>query len=262
MVLDADTISNLAISAGIKVREIYESRSYESSIAYKADKSPLTIADLESNRIIVSGLNDIEPRYPVLSEEGPIAPFDERKSWRRYWLVDPLDGTDEFLLRNGEFTVNIALIDSGRPIMGAIYLPVQEVLYYADANGSFRRRPGEELQRISSRKNVEPQDLTAVMSRLHFNEADRAFLKKNGIKKCMPMGSSIKFCLIAEGSADVYYQGSRNMEWDTGAGQAIVEKAGGAVLDERGEALRYNKELLFNGLYLCSGSPSSIELKF
>ncbi len=253
MDIDLKAVSNLAVVAGKRVREIYESREYESSVTYKADASPLTLADLEAHRIIVSGLKEMWPEIPVISEEGEIPPFEERRSWKRFWLIDPLDGTEEFLKRNGEFTVNIALIEETRPVLGTIYLPVQEVLYFGGSNGAFRRAPAQVPERIEARRQPDPLNLTAAVSRSHFSEEDRIFLEKNHIAHYIPKGSSIKFCMVADGLVDVYYEGRGNMEWDTAAGQAIVEAAGGRVLDKAHEALRYNKPSVTNGPYLCMG---------
>lgn len=244
------------------MREIYESHEYESSVTYKADASPLTLADLEAHRIIVSGLKEMWPEIPAISEEGEIPPFEERRSWKRLWMVDPLDGTEEFLKRNSEFTVNIALIEETRPILGVIYLPVQEVLYFGDSNGAFRQTPRHASERIEARRQADSNNLTAAVSRSHFLEEDRIFLEKNHIAHYIPKGSSIKFCMVAEGLVDVYYEGRGNMEWDTAAGQAIVEAAGGRVLDKSHEALRYNKPSVTNGPYLCMGPEACAKLQF
>ncbi len=187
--IDLKTISDLAVAAGKRVREIYDSLEYESSVTYKADASPLTLADLEAHRIITSALAEMYPEIPILSEEGRIPPFEERRLWKRFWMVDPLDGTEEFLKRNGEFTVNIALIEETSPVLGVIYLPIQEVLYFGDSSGFFRQVPGQAPERIEARRWADPQNLTAVVSRSHFSEGDRAFLEKNSIAHYPHMGS-------------------------------------------------------------------------
>lgn len=254
MDVDTKAISSLAVDAGKRVREIYDSHEYEMSVTYKADASPLTSADLEAHKIITSRLAEMYPETPILSEEGRIPSFEERRSWKRFWMVDPLDGTEEFLKRNGEFTVNIALIEGTSPVLGVIYLPVQEVLYFSSSKGSFRRVPGQAPERIEARRQADPQNLTAVVSRSHFSDEDRDFLKKNHITHYLNIGSSIKFCMVAEGQVDIYYQSRGNMEWDTAAGQAIVEAAGGRVVDKERRPLRYNKPFVANGTYLCVGA--------
>lgn len=262
MDVDLKAISDLAVSVGKRVEEIYDSRAYESSVTYKADHSPLTMADLEAHEIIVSGLEEMWPEIPVISEEGKIPPYEERRSWRRFWLVDPLDGTEEFLKRNGEFTVNIALVEEGRSVLGVIYIPVRKALYYGQAGEAFRQFPGQAPQRIEAQKRADPKNLTAAVSRSHFLEGDRIFLEQNHIAHYVPMGSSIKFCMVSEGQVDVYYQSRGNMEWDTAAGQAIVEAAGGSVLDRYRRPLRYNKPTLANGPYLCMGPEECARLGF
>lgn len=260
MSFDQREIIDLAVIAGKRIEEIYDSREYESSVTYKADNSPLTLADLEAHRIIVSGLSKFD--IPVISEEGYIPSFEERKDWKQFWMVDPLDGTEEFLKRNGEFTVNIALIDGGTSVFGVIYLPVQKVLYYGGKDGVFRQDPGEAPQRIEVRQKSDPQNLTATVSRSHFSDEDRRFLEENHIAHYLQVGSSIKFCMVADGQVDVYYQSHGNMEWDTAAGQGIVEAAGGKVLDRYRRDLRYNKPMLTNGPYLCLGSGECMKLRF
>ncbi len=263
MDFELDPILDLAVKAGLRIKEIYDNREYLSSVSRKSDNSPLTIADLAADKIIASGLSALYPEVPIISEERPAPPYEERKSWDRFWLVDPLDGTEDFLQRTGDFTVNIALIERTRPVLGVIYLPLQETLYFADASGAFKQLPGEEPRRIRVRKDAARNDLRAVESRLHLKESERQFLKRNGIEHCRQVGSSIKFCLVAEGEADVYYQGGQNWEWDTAAGQAIVEIAGGVVVDSSRKPLSYNKPSLKNSTYLCTASLSlAAELSF
>jgi 3'(2'), 5'-bisphosphate nucleotidase len=256
MNLGLDSIQKLAVKAGLRIREIYDNKEYLSSVSRKSDNSPLTIADLASDKIIASGLSALYTEVPIISEERPAPPYEERKGWKHFWLVDPLDGTEDFLQRTGNFTVNIALIERTRPILGVIYLPLQETLYFADANGAFKQLPGEEPRRIQVRKDAALNNLRAVESGLHPKDSERQFLKKNGIEHCRQVGSAIKFCLVAEGEADVYYQGGQNWEWDTAAGQAIVERAGGVVVEGSLEPLGYNKPSLKNSTYLCTASLS------
>lgn len=251
-----DPIRKLAVKAGLRIREIYNNKEYLSSVSRKSDNSPLTLADLAADKIIASGLSSLYPDVPIVSEERPAPPYEERKSWKLFWLVDPLDGTEDFLQRTGDFTVNIALIELTRPILGVIYLPLQETLYFADARGAFKQLPGEEPRRIRVRNDAAFNELRAVESKTHLKDSEKQFLKKNRIKHCQQVGSSIKSCLVAEGVADVYYQGGHNWEWDTAAGQAIVERAGGAVVENSLKPLGYNKPTLKNSTYLCAASLS------
>ncbi len=262
MNFELSPIIDLAAKAGLRIREIYDSRAYLSSIHWKGDKSPVTEADLAADEMIASGLKALYPEIPVISEERPAPPYEVRRDWDFFWLVDPLDGTEDFLQRTGDFTVNIALIERTRPVKGVIYLPMQEVVYFADSRGAFRQPLGGEPRPIYVSRIADQSKLRAVESRLHLKDSERRFLRENGITHCRAVGSSIKFCLVAEGSADVYYHGGRNHEWDTAAGQAIVEAAGGRVVDERREDLRYNKPGLVNGTYLCVGAGANGTLKF
>jgi 3'(2'), 5'-bisphosphate nucleotidase len=203
------------------------------------DHSPLTQADLVSHRILKSGLSRLAPQLPVLSEESAEVPFDERKCWRHFWMIDPLDGTKEFLRRTGEFTVNIALIENDRPVLGVVYAPVIDKLYFAArGNGSYRM-DGKVTTPIKIAAKTERTRF--VVSRDHASELDQT-------KGCevVVMGSSLKFCLIAEGSADVYPRHGATMEWDTAAAQCILEEAGGSVTDLEGNVLKYNKQVLLN----------------
>ncbi len=251
-----DPILNLAVKAGLRIKDIYNSKEYLSSVSRKSDNSPLTVADLAADKIIASGLSDLYPDVPIISEERPAPPYEERRSWDRFWLVDPLDGTEDFLQRTGDFTVNIALIEHNKPVLGVIYLPLQEILYFADPSGSFKQLPGREPQRIQVKSGTAFNELRAVESKVHLKDSEKQFLKKNCIKHCQQVGSAIKFCLVAEGTADVYYQGGYNWEWDTAAGQAIVERAGGVVVISNLKPLRYNKPTLKNSAYLCAASLS------
>ena len=260
-----------AKKAGEAIIEVYSSGF---SVEQKEDRSPLTLADRRSHRIIFRHLlaSENEP-LPLLSEEGRDIPHRERKAWEYYWLIDPLDGTKEFIKRNGEFTVNIALMNRDRPVMGVILLPVKDILYYAaEGSGAFKLADtswiknglsGEELEKKSQRLPIKTETkartFTAIASRSHLSDETSAYL--NGLKKehgkieIVSAGSSLKFCLVAEGAADIYPRFAPTMEWDTAAGQAIVEQSGGTVLQhETGEALRYNKKNLLNPWFIVKGS--------
>ena len=237
----------LAKQAGRKALEIYQREEFGAGL--KQDASPITEADLASNGIIAEGLAG--HGWPVLSEESRQAPFEVRREWRRYWLVDPLDGTKEFINRTGEFTVNIALIEDNHPILGVVYAPAVDRLYHAAKKcGAYRVMAGEHARIFVS--TSKPARLRVVASRSHRGDALDAYLEKLGEHECVSMGSSLKFCLVAEGSADLYPRLGPTMEWDTAAAQCIVEEAGGRVTDLEGMRLRYNKPDLHNPWFLVS----------
>ncbi|MES2731239.1 MAG: 3'(2'),5'-bisphosphate nucleotidase CysQ [Bacteroidota bacterium] len=245
-------INQIARDAGARIMDIYHNEDFSQVVDFKADSSPLTIADREAHRIIEAELHKIYPDIPVLSEEGKHTDYEIRKKWPVYWLVDPLDGTKEFIKRNGEFTVNIALIENNRPIAGVIYAPVPQVLYFATMLfGAFKQAHNQEPSPIEV--NNKSTDLIAVSSRSHADEAEEKLLSQYPISGQVAIGSSLKFCLIAEGNADLYYRHGPTMEWDTGAGQAILEIAGGTVKNLEGENLPYNKPSLVNGSFICQG---------
>lgn len=241
----------LANDAGNKIIEVY-GRSY--SVEHKDDRTPLTEADMVAHHTIVAGLNSLTPDVPILSEEEANIPYSERAGWSSYWLVDPLDGTREFIKRNGEFTVNIALVRDQRPILGVIQVPVTGTCYYASAGeGAYRQAPGEPAQRIHTR----PWDggrIVVAGSRSHNDPSFDRFLKAFDDYEIISMGSSLKSCLVAEGRADVYLRLGRTSEWDTAAAQCVVEEAGGAVADLHMQPLRYNtKESLLNPHFIVIG---------
>jgi len=244
----------IARQAGAAIMEIYQQ---DFAVEQKADRSPLTEADLAAHRVIVDGLRRITPDIPVLSEESSSIPFAERSNWQRYWLVDPLDGTKEFVKRNGEFTVNIALIDSHTPILGVVCIPVTGRVYYGTRElGAWRQDLGREPVAI----RVEPHHNRPVRvagSRSHAGDSLRQYLENLGEHEIVSMGSSLKLCLVAEGQADVYPRLGPTSEWDTGAAQAVVEAAGGRVTDLEMRDLRYNtKESLLNPHFLVFGDQS------
>jgi 3'(2'), 5'-bisphosphate nucleotidase len=237
-------IIDLAKSAGEAILRIYET---DFSVYEKSDLSPLTEADLAAHNVISNGLLELTPEIPVLSEESAKIPFSLRKSWKRYWLIDPLDGTKEFVKRNGEFTVNIALIDNHKPILGVIYVPVSKVTYYGSKDaGAFKQLPDSDAESIavSSKRG---DTVRVAGSRSHAGESLKRYLENLGEHQIVSMGSSLKSCLVAEGLADIYPRLGPTSEWDTGAAQAIVEAAGGRLTDTRMQPLRYNsKESVLN----------------
>ena len=262
---DLKIAMDAALRAGGAILEIYK-RDFE--VEFKADESPLTEADKAAHHIIVDALEDTA--IPVLSEESQTIPFEERKDWTKYWLVDPLDGTKEFIKKNGEFTVNIALIENGRPVMGVVYAPVLQTLYVGEQGlGAFRtagdglfqsverideKDPGlgRDFESLPLSSDLRPltSAIRVVASRSHCNEETRAFVAeleaKQGSVELVSSGSSLKLCLVAEGSADVYPRIAPTMEWDTAAAQAVVEASGGRVVqyDSTVPALSYLCEKL------------------
>lgn len=241
--------------AGERIMEIYETADFEAITDFKADNSPLTLADKESHKVIDAGLHSLPVEYPVLSEEGKGVEFAERSSWGKFWLVDPLDGTKEFIKRNGEFTINIALIEEGFPVLGVIYAPAQDLFYYAAEGEAYKLATGAEPELL--KLQLKPKAEVAVGSRSHSAPEEVAFLEELGITEVKSMGSAFKFALIAEGLADIYYRHNPTMEWDTGAGQALVEAAGGKVVGLDGERFSYNKKVLVNPSFKCWGNIQS-----
>lgn len=235
----------LSRQAGDAIMAIYADPT--NAVMTKADNSPLTQADLAADKVIKAGLEKLQLGWPVLTEESAQIDFTERKDWHRFWLVDPLDGTKEFVKRNGEFTVNIALIENGVPILGVVYAPVLDVCYYAAKGvGAFVKRNAAAEQAIHTKSPADGEDIKVVASRSHADERTVALLQKLGSHECISMGSSLKFCLVAEGVAHFYPRLGPTMEWDTAAAHAVVNEAGGVVQNNAGAVLTYNKPDLHN----------------
>lgn len=228
------------------------------AVQHKADASPLTLADLESQRIILDALHALTPEIPVLSEESAQAPWSERRHWRELWVVDPLDGTREFVKRNGEFTINVALVVDHEPLLGIVAAPASGELYWGALGvGAFARHRGSPQRQIHVSEPGRP--LRVVGSRSHPSEATAAYLSQLGPHAVTGVGSSLKFCLVAQGVADLYPRFGPTSEWDTAAGQAVLEAAGGQVTRLDGHRLRYNcRETLLNGDFLAFGHPRAV----
>jgi len=249
-----EDVIDLSIQAGQEIMRVYNT---DFDVNQKSDNSPVTAADMAAHHVIVDGLRALTSNTPVLSEESANIPFEERTRWKQYWLVDPLDGTREFVKRNGEFTVNIALIENHEPIMGVIYVPVTGALYFAArGTGAYRKMAGEDQpERIYSRKKSEHKTIVAG-SRSHRGESLDNFLERIGDYEIIPMGSSLKSCLVAEGRADIYPRLGPTSEWDTAAAQCIVEEAGGQLVLTDMKKMCYNtKESLLNPHFLVIGDP-------
>ena len=236
-----------AKKAGEKILQIYGN---EFSVSYKEDKSPLTIADQKSNDIIESYL--LKTKIPILSEEGKLTEYKDRKNWKLLWIVDPLDGTKEFVKRNGEFTVNIALVKNGKPILGVIFVPVKGWLYYGSSNGSFREINKKKVKLPLDNKSI---NFKVVGSRSHQSPETKEYFedirKRKKNVEIVSMGSSLKICLVAEGSADVYPRFAPTMEWDTAAGHAIANYAGKKLIDLKTKIeMTYNRPILTNNWFI------------
>jgi len=248
-----EPLRTLAEQAGKAIMEVYET-AFE--VEHKQDNSPLTAADRASHEIICAGLAGLEPRLPLLSEESPPEEVAERLSWRRYWLVDPLDGTKEFVKRNGEFTVNIALIENHRAVLGIVRAPALDLEYVgATAAGAWVRRGDGPPMPIATAPAPAPNERPRIVgSRSHPSGALATYLERLGPHELKPMGSSLKICLVADGQADIYPRLGPTSEWDTAAAQAVLESAGGNMISLDGQELRYNtKESLLNPHFLAVG---------
>lgn len=232
----AHSAAAIARRAAGAILEVYQS---EFAVRHKDDQSPLTAADLAAHRLIVAELAALTPQWPVLSEESAAIDWSTRSRWSRYWLVDPLDGTREFVKRNGEFTVNIALIDDHRPILGVVQTPVSGELACAwQGGGAWLTSSGGAPRRMHTRHR--PTPLMVAGSRSHASERENELLARLGPCTKLALGSSLKFVRIAAAEADLYLRLGPTSEWDTAAGQCVLEQAGGAVLDFSGRPLRYN----------------------
>ena len=229
-----EQICQLAREAGDAIMQVYNDAA-PLDVSHKSDDSPVTAADIAAHQVIVNGLAQLSPEVPVLSEEDPPA-WEVRQHWQRYWLVDPLDGTKEFIKRNGEFTVNIALIDAGKPVLGVVYAPALGVMYSA-AEGKAWKDEGGHREQIHARDARPP---LVVVSRSHGDDDEmKQYLKQLGEHQTVATGSSLKFCLVAEGKAQLYPRFGPTNIWDTGAGHAVAMAAGAHVHDWQGKTLDY-----------------------
>lgn len=251
-----ETIKPVLKKAGEAIMEVYQNSDFQ--VDFKKDNSPLTQADLAANQIIEAYLLE-HFDFPVVSEEGEQLSYDDRKDFDCFWLVDPLDGTKEFINRNGEFTVNIALIKNGLPVFGGIYVPVQDTYYFGSWGEGASKYVGNDWV-ANLKVNDKHNDWIAVKSKSHAKEEEEQFYKALNVKENVAIGSSLKFCLIAEGKADIYFRSGPTMEWDTAAGHAIVRAAGGEVYKDltAREIFTYNKENLLNGSFLCAANRNFV----
>ena len=250
--IEIQNIIEIAIEAGRAIIEVYNSDDF--NIEMKSDNSPLTRADLAAHDLIKEKLISLYPSIPILSEEGKDIPYEERKNWDRFWLVDPLDGTKEFIKKNGEFTVNIALIENNEPTLGIIYAPAYNnvnssgsfpgVLYYGEKDaGSFKQVAGGEVVKLPC--SEKKSNIKAVRSRSHASSEEEEIFKKYDVKETISVGSSLKFCIVAEGLAQIYYRHGPTNEWDVAAGYAIAKYAGAII-----SGLSFNKQYLLNDSFM------------
>lgn len=254
---------DVAVKAGEAILAVYDSDDH--GITYKDDSSPLTRADRASHDVIVQGLQSIAD-YPILSEEGRSIPYEQRKSWKTFWLLDPLDGTKEFIKKNGEFTVNIALVQNGVPVLGIVYSPVLQKLYFGSTSYPSILLEQMRVDTLADIATVLPKakqlpitanrkQFTVVASRSHSNPQTEQFVQslreQHGDINLTSIGSSLKLCLVADGTADIYPRLGPTMEWDTAAAHAVVLYAGGSVKEfESGKPLTYNKKELLNPYFV------------
>lgn len=254
-------VIEIAKTAGQAIMQVY---STDFTIARKDDQSPLTQADIAAHHVIVQALQHLTPEIPIISEEAAAAPFETRQHWSRYWLIDPLDGTREFVKRNGEFTVNIALIVQHAPVLGVVFAPASDQLYYAAQGfGAYKQLAAEHQQAIHI-KPFDIQRLVIAGSRSHSDEKTRQFMKRihhhhGALPELLSLGSSLKICLVAEGAADVYPRLGPTFEWDTAAAHCILREAGGDIVDVSGERLQYNtRETLLNPHFFATNQPDHL----
>lgn len=251
------SVIELSRQAGAAIREVYSRDDY--AVQHKADQSPLTAADLAAHDIIVEGLGKLTPGVPVLSEESVSIGWDVRQQWSRYWLVDPLDGTREFIKGNGEFTVNIALIESGVPVLGVVYGPALDLLYWGGRElGAWKETAGQRQAIRTAKIQPGQRSLRIVASRTHRGPKLEAWLantqKTFPEQELVSMGSSLKICLVAEAVADIYPRLALTSEWDTAAAQAVLEAAGGKLVDANYREYRYNRKAdLLNPFFFAIG---------
>ena len=247
-----EPVVDIAAKASDAILKIYNSDNF--GIETKDDQSPLTLADMASHNTIVAALKELTPDTPILSEESRAIAWEERSQWHEYWLIDPLDGTKEFIKRNGEFTVNIALVRGNQAVLGAVYVPVQQRCFYGWKNGgAFEKNASGQVRSIHVTATAKAPT-RVVGSRSHRGELLDAYLAKLGDHEMVPMGSSLKLCLVALGEADVYPRLGPTSEWDTAAAQAVVESAGGRVVQTDGSPLLYNaKADILNPFFIVYG---------
>ena len=256
--INIEDLIKICENAGNKIMDIYESADISKmEIEYKDDKSPLTLADKAANKIICKSLVKIDPKIPILSEEGAKISYENRKTWKKFWLIDPIDGTKEFIKKNGEFTINIALIENQKPTLGIVYAPVLKKYWFGSKKGAFKLENGRK-QKINVNQEL-GKTIKVVASRSHKSPKLNSFLSNFDKYELVSMGSSIKICLVAEGSADIYPRLAPTMEWDTAAAHAVLKFANGSLIDLKSKKeMIYNRKDLKNSFFIAN---SQLELK-
>lgn len=249
--IDITRLANIAVEAGKIIMNYYQTDTL--GIFHKSDRSPVTEADYAAHEYICHQLNDLTPQIPILSEEGGMIDYNTRRHWSSLWIVDPLDGTSEFIHRTCHFAVCIGLVRDGFPVMGVIYLPALQELFFADGQHTFKQLPDGTTVKLSVPEKPLCWPWRAVCSKGKLPEPDRTFLQLLHIPYAKPLGSALKYCALAEGKADIFFRTRKNQEWDSAAGQAIIEQAGGHVLDLKGNRFSYNKKQLNNPPFVCLG---------
>jgi 3'(2'), 5'-bisphosphate nucleotidase len=250
--IDIQDIVTIAKEAGNAIMQVYKQ---DFEVEYKQDSSPLTLADKKANDIIEDGLNQLSVNFPILSEEGKETPYEDRKHWEYFWLVDPLDGTKEFVKKNGEFTVNIALIHKDTPVLGVVYAPALDICYWSKlGKGTYK-----DGQKLPLRTEKQRKTYKIVISRSHMSEETQTFIDAIDTqkeKKLVSIGSSLKICMVSEGEADIYPRIGPTMEWDTAAAHAIANEAGCCLIEHRNKkTLSYNrKKTLLNNSFIVTRS--------
>jgi len=249
---NADLIVKIAHQAGEKILKIYQQNHFNESL--KLDSSPVTVADLIAHEFIVDKLNELTPTVPILSEESDLTPWKERKKWQEYWIIDPLDGTKEFINKNGEFTVNIALIRKNVPVLGVVHAPVlDETWVGVEGKSAYKIKDNKKFV-IKTQPHKNREIWLAVGSRSHADKTLEKYLKSIGKYHLVSVGSSLKFCMVAEGRAHIYPRLGPTSEWDTAAAHAVVNAAGGRVLNIDGERVLYNtKDSIRNPHFVVTG---------
>ena len=249
-----DAVARIARDAGRAILEVYES---DFAVEAKQDASPITEADRRAHQVIRAALEQLPGGRPILSEEARALPWEERRHWSEYWLVDPLDGTKEFIQRNGQFTVNIALVRSGRPVLGVVHVPVEGVTYGGIVGHGAWKEAADGSRTSIAVSPLGDGPVRVVGSRSHRGPDLDGYLERLGEHEMVPMGSSLKFCIVAEGAADVYPRLGPTSEWDTAAAEAVLVAAGGRVVASNGEPMAYNKGPdLLNPWFIASGDDS------
>jgi 3'(2'), 5'-bisphosphate nucleotidase len=246
-------ILNQVEKASLAILDIYQSSDLE--IETKKDNSPLTLADRTSHDILVTELKKLYPDIPILSEEGADVAYEIRENWQYFWVIDPLDGTKEFISKNGEFTINLGLVKDNQPIFGVVAAPTKDTVYFASqGSGAYKKENNNSPQSIKAKEKTN-QKIIVARTRSHKNQKEELLISKLGQTETIHAGSALKFCLVAEGKADIYLRGGPTMEWDTAAGDCIAAEAGAKTYTIDGKPFLYNKQSLLNPGLICTANP-------